>query len=405
VSWHAVSRIAASVLLAVCAVGVVGADGGRSSASVESCNPVTGLAEPLPMCTEVLCDRPAPELRVEVVTWATAIPRCRTSRIDIRPFYDDGPPRTRNGDSGVQRFACLYEPPDATPVSKRPLVVWLHGGGAGSADNVYDATSIRSKAIDYDLTGDPERPGFFLLSVQGRSLRYPTTVPRDGHHHDFYYRDLGSPSSNPDIANVDVLIDELAASGRVDRQRIYVMGWSNGGFFSQMYAIARHTRLTPGGNRVAAAVAFTAADPFHNTREDQWPSCQLDPYPTSTVPILLVSRSCDIVACDEEQLDRFGIDRPAPGHVVATWQSDLSAKVRDPNVWRLTVTGDGRVTDECSHSLLCTPAVATLNHLRWPDGVADRSGRDHEPAMLDILRDHPSDLSRTSPRRPSGRRP
>jgi hypothetical protein len=34
-------------------------------------------------------------------------------------------------------------------------------------------------------------------------------------------------------------------------------------------------------------------------------------------------------------------------------------------------------------------AVGTVNHLRWPDGVADSSGRDWEPAMLDFLRLHP----------------
>jgi len=30
-----------------------------------------------------------------------------------------------------------------------------------------------------------------------------------------------------------------------------------------------------------------------------------------------------------------------------------------------------------------------LNHVRWPDGVADRSGLDHEPELLDFLRAHP----------------
>ncbi|MDP6934575.1 MAG: hypothetical protein QGG40_16750 [Myxococcota bacterium] len=28
---------------------------------------------------------------------------------------------------------------------------------------------------------------------------------------------------------------------------------------------------------------------------------------------------------------------------------------------------------------------ATLNHPHWPDGIADRGGRDHEPDMLDFL--------------------
>jgi dienelactone hydrolase len=242
-----------------------------------------------------------------------------------------------------------------------------------------------------------------LLSIQGRSLKYPTAAPRDGHHHDFYYRDLGSPSTNPDIANVDALIDELAASGRVDTDRIYMMGWSNGGFFSQMYAVARHVTPTPGGNRIAAAVAFTAADPFHNVRADQSPSCQLEPYPRSEVPILLISRACDVVACDAQQLVELELEDAAPGHEVTTWQQDLVAKVGNPNVERIIVTGDGRVTDRCSRAPLCTPLAAIVNHLRWPDGVADGSGRDHEPAMLEFLRSHPlREFSSTTRRRRAG---
>ncbi len=380
---------AALAALSILAATVAAAGDQRSTVVSESCNPDTGLDGPLPVCTDVVCDRPAVELGVDIVTWATIVPTCRTTNLDDRPYFFDGPARSRDGISGVRRYACVYEPPGASAVSRRPLVVWLHGGGAGTADNVYDATSIRTKAVDFDLSNDPDRPGFFLLSVQGRSLRYPTFTPRDGHHHDFYYRELGAPSTNPDIANLDALIDQLVSTGRVDPQRIYVMGWSNGGFFSQLYAIARNVTPTPAGNRVAAAVAFSAADPFHNTREDQSPSCRLEPYPSSAVPILLISRSCDIVACDDAQLARLGIESPSPGHVVSTWQHDLLARVGNQNVDRIIVAGNGRITDACSHSFLCSLPVATLNHLRWPDGVADHSGRDHEPAMLGFLREHP----------------
>ena len=37
----------------------------------------------------------------------------------------------------------------------------------------------------------------------------------------------------------------------------------------------------------------------------------------------------------------------------------------------------------------CLKAGALLQHVQWPDGVADRSGVDHEPDMLAFLRDHP----------------
>jgi len=48
-----------------------------------------------------------------------------------------------------------------------------------------------------------------------------------------------------------------------------LMGWSNGGFFSQFYGMARHKTATQGGNRIAAVVAFTAADPFNNINHYQ----------------------------------------------------------------------------------------------------------------------------------------
>ena len=352
----------------------------------------TGLPAPLAVCSQAdPCTRPAPELDVTVITEPSSIPVCRT-REPGRTDYDDGAPIHRVDGDGVDRYACLYQPPGASTSAQRPLVVFLHGGGGGTAGNIYDFTSLRTKAESYLLSNDAARSGFFLLSIQGRNLHYPTFNNRDGHHHDFYYRDLRSPSSNPDIANLDRHIDDLVDTGLIDPRRIYVMGWSNGGFFGQLYAIARHTTPTPGGHRVAAAVPYTAADPFNNTSRDQIPSYQLNPYPTSTVPIMLVSRSCDIVACDQAQADRFESLNTVtePGQIVASWVlQDLPNKVKNPNaLWRL-ITGQGEVTEACSSNAICTPLIGLINHTRWPDGIADGSGIDHEPPMLDFLRTHP----------------
>lgn len=356
----------------------------------------TGAPAPLPVCSLANpCTRPAPELGVSQITEPSFVPVCATSQAAQdagRPPYDDGAPVQRVDEAGINRYACLYQPPGASASTPYPLVVFLHGGGAGTASNVYDFTSLRTKAVGHVLGADAARPGFFLLSIQGRNLHYPTFNNRDGRHHDFYFRDLGMPSTNPDIAHLDRRIDELVATGAVDPQRIYVVGWSNGGFFGQMYAIARHATPTPGGNRVAAAVPYSAADPFHNTNHGQVPSYQLDPYPTSTVPILLVSRSCDIVACNQAQADwllaGFGAVTE-PGHVVQTWiAQDLPAKVQNPNGQWLIVSGAGQVVGACSPDNACTRTIGLVNHLRWPDGVAD-GGDDHEPAMLDFLRGHP----------------
>ena len=355
------------------------------------CNSETGLSEPLPLCsTNNVCTNPGPEVGVSEITTSFSIPLCRTTAVD-RAFFDDGPPLTWDDPNGVTRSACLFSPVGASASSQRPLVVWLHGGGIGSADNVYNHTSLREKAPVYNLSGDPQRPGFHLLSVHGRHLHYPTEAARDGNHHDFYFRDFNAPSGNPDIANIDRLIDELVSGGSVDPQRIYFMGWSNGAFFSQMYVIARQLTATPGGNHPAAAVAYTGADPFNNTSAAQSPSCQLDPYPFWRAPIFLVSRACDVVACDSAQaldLERQGVV-VAPGHIVGDWENILHNTIGNTDVSRLIVSGTGQSVANCTPPPFCTGSIALLNHLRWPDGVADGSGIDHELEMLDFLRDHP----------------
>ncbi len=350
------------------------------------CDPSIGAVEPLPSCSaEAPCvELPSTDDRDEIVT-ASEAPTCATSDPE-RPFFGDGPASQWTDPDGAVRSSCLFVPDGAGPASRRPLVVFLHGA-FGSADNVYDATSLRSKAASFDLSDDPARPGFVLLAVQGRNLHWPTSDPRDGAHHDTFHRDLGSPSANPDVANLDRLIDDLVAGGAVDPDRIFVTGWSNGGFFAQMYAIARHDTATPGGHTVAAAAVFSAADPFHGARQGEDPSCRLDPYPTSEVPIFVVGRACDLVACDAAQagdLEDDGVPL-APGFVVETWIEDLDARVGDPNVQRRIVNGFGEPVESCTGPALCGPAVATLSHVRWPDGVADGSGLDHEADMLAFL--------------------
>jgi len=366
-----------------------------SSLMALSCNPVTGLDGPVPVCSaENICTNPASTLGVTEITTSFTIPLCRTVSGNGRTPFDDGPPLSWNDPDGVTRSACLFTPGGASATSQRPLVVWLHGG-AGSADDVYNHTTLRAKAPSYDLSGDPQRPGFFLLSVHGRHLQYPTEAPRDGNHHDFYFRDFASPSQNPDMANVDRLVDDLVRTGNVDPQRIYFMGWSNGAFFSQMYVIARQQTPTPDGNIPAAVVAYTGADPFNNINAAQSPSCQLDPYPLSNAPIFLISRACDIVACDLAQaqdLANQGIVI-APGHNVGEWEPLLQSAVANPNVSRRIVSGTGQIVASCTAASFCSDFIAIANHIRWPDGIADGgiamgNGIDHEPAMLDFLRDN-----------------
>ncbi len=352
------------------------------------CDGETGLRHPLPTCSaDAPCTRPA--FGEDPITEPSPKPDCHTSK-EGREVFDDGAPLAREGIDGTPRYACHHRAEGDEP---RPLVVFFHGAG-GAADDVYNGTSLRAKAESWPLAGEGRAAGFHLLSVQGRALHYPTVIDKDMTHHDNFYRDLEAPSTNHDFALADTLIDELVAAGDVDPARIYTMGWSNGGHMAQMYAIARHDRTTPGGSRVAATAVFSTGDPFDDIHlEEPSPvACAMDPYPRSEVPLFFVSRACDIMACTTAQAEHleaeYGLDAE-PGHDVEEWMEALATKVGNSNVERLIVKANGTITERCTAPRWCPKAVAILNHIRWPDGVADDSGIDHEPAMLTFLADHP----------------
>lgn len=379
-----------------------GEDAPPASTTTSACMAATGLSAPLPACTtRTPCTRVAPELGVQSIVTPTETPNC-------------GAPWSQRYSHNVldfTRHACIYRPPGVSAMSKRPLILWFHPGGDGSADLASSETSLLAKASSYDLTGDPARPGFVLVSVQGRNLRFPTAAPRDGRHHDFYYRDLRSPSSNPDIANADALIDAMAREGIVDTNRIYIAGWSNGGFFSQLYAIARGDTATAGGNRVAAAAVFAAADPFagiswdpfNETSVSNGAACRLATYPVSNVPILVVHRTADsAVACDAVQAACFATE---PGYTTTQWLADASqARLQ---VQGLLIGGleagatlDANATGcasfavcpvgDCNTAPLSDACRSLVNHLRWPDGVYNNppSGADRETDMLQFFAAH-----------------
>lgn len=352
-------------------------DANEGCARGELCDGTSGLCASSPLCSaENPCEDALVGLERRTLAEPLTVPACTTSRVG-RARFDDGPARTWVVD-GVTRAACVYVPPSASAGRPRPLLVYLHGSG-GSASAIYDTTSLRAKAPSFDLAGDGSA-GFVLAAHQGRNQRNENGNP-PASRHDVYFRAFEGRVANADARSLDTLIDDLVAAGTVDPKRIFLTGWSNGAFFAQEYALFRARTPTPRGNRVAAVVAFDGADPFDTPRRDL-EGCALTTPPAARLPVMLVHRACSIVGCDAAQSASLALP---PGFDVTAWAARLRGLVGAANVVDRVVLGSGAV-GACEAT--CTRATATLQHVQWPDGVADRSGVDHEPAMLAFLRDH-----------------
>jgi poly(3-hydroxybutyrate) depolymerase len=320
------------------------------------CNGQVGLVSPLPLCSQ----------SIEPITGCTRLPGAEVVEIP--------------GINHISRPLCRISPPTSAARSL-PMVLFFHGA-LGSADTVLDKVpDLVAAARSWSWPGTRPDEGFVLAVPSGSCLSWPRNGSKDGYHWDFYHRNLSSPSSNPDVALADAIIDAEVASGRVDPSRIFVMGWSNGGFFGQMYAAARSAGRrtpTPGGSFVAAASVYTAADPFNNLNFGTRPSCQLVPYPRATgAKLMITSNDCDLVACDAEQAkeleakSRLDAFTPAPGFDVNQWVNIASSAIgtRVPVRWDLVDASDqGRISSGCSHGRACTPVRALSAHSKWPAG-------------------------------------
>ncbi len=351
---------------------------------IARCRPGHGLSRPLPACTpEVPCGSARVfsdgRLLRRSLTVANPEPVCRTAG-PIRPFADDGAPVVWTAPGGTARFVCMHHPPGGpfgVQAPELPLVVFFHPG-YGSAADLYNETSLVGRARSSDLTGDSARAGFVLAAVQARNLHWPTGY--DGSHFDHYNRDL---SRNPDVAFVDQVIDSTVAGGGIDPQRIYLVGWSDGGTFAEYYGIARHEHPTVGGHRVAAAGLYAVGDPYAGI-DSQRPECATRP-PRSTFPMVVLQRSCDAVnACGSVQRGDFGTP---PGYDTETWMRTLATVLGDDQATLQLLDERGRAVDACAAD--CMQSVGAHNHLRWPDGISDVGGHDWEPTLLEFLRAHP----------------
>ena len=169
-----------------------------------------------------------------------------------------GPWADANGD---RRYECLYEPSRADDREPLPLLIFLHPSET-SANSV--ALTGLLKLINKGSL-EEGHPGFILLAPQGR---YTTHLyPGDDSNAlgwDNWYRQLSPTGTvaveeatydeNADAASIDHFVGETIATHKVDRRRIYVMGWSNGAAMALLYALNRRW--------IAAAAVYSVPDPF-----------------------------------------------------------------------------------------------------------------------------------------------
>ncbi len=305
---------------------------------------------------------------------ATVVPTC-TDGETLGPWNDA---------DGIARYACIYEPPNSSASKPLPLIVYLHPSLA-NADSVHRFTNLLDFLKTANVSDDPPRPGFILLAPQGRNTSHYYPPPdRTGTGWDTWYRQFNPAgavkaagkvySENVDAATIDQFVAAVEATGKVDRNRVYITGWSNGGGMAYLYGLNR-----PG---IAAVGVYSASNPFRS-RPDPCPQDPVAGAPADyrqlqvfnpKVPTYQVHNSCDI----------GGI---CPNALLLEKQlADLGGSVTDTIIDR-----NQRATPQCNAMCGSDPTGGVSNpfaamfglahHLRWP--------RPWTAAMLDFFRRHP----------------
>ncbi|WP_405414721.1 prolyl oligopeptidase family serine peptidase [Maribacter sp. Asnod1-A12] len=122
--------------------------------------------------------------------------------------------------NGISLTYASYEP--KTTSSKSPLIIWLHGGGEGGTDPsialvANKATNYATNEIQSFFDGAyilvPQAPTFWMQDANGVHTR--------GDNNDIYNKTL-----------FDLIDNFVKDNPKIDTQRVYIGGCSNGGYMS-----------------------------------------------------------------------------------------------------------------------------------------------------------------------------
>lgn len=131
-------------------------------------------------------------------------------------------------DGGPRTYRLVLHRRESRP---RPVVVAFHGTG-DSPEAMVEYTGLDRLAA---------RHGFLLVVPSGRGRTWRTV-------------DVGDLDEHADVRFFDRIVADLSRRYEVDRERVYVVGMSDGGRFAQLLAAARP-------RTVAAVVAHSASRP------------------------------------------------------------------------------------------------------------------------------------------------
>lgn len=157
--------------------------------------------------------------------------------------------------AGVQRKVVLYFP--AGLPAKAPLVIVAHGTGGQAQDAIWGAAA--------DALADSKK--VLIAAPQARKM---STGDWDNHNAgDIYFEThptLGL-AQNPDLQLVAAIIAEARRAYDIDARRVYIVGYSNGAFFSLFAATQLPDRIAAFGSVAGGLVrcATTAACTFKSS--------------------------------------------------------------------------------------------------------------------------------------------
>jgi len=177
---------------------------------------------------------------------------------------------------GFRRSYRLHLPQDAvntgsvvTPSaeSPKPLVVALHGGLATAA--IFERQS--------NLSAISDREGFVVAYPNGIGI---FSLLR--HWNGGFCCAKAMRAGVDDVAFIDRVIDDVAGRVAIDRSRIYLVGYSNGGMLAYLYA-AKRADSVAGVGIFASSIGLVGEDPERGTPVPGWSP----PDPVAEVPMTI----------------------------------------------------------------------------------------------------------------------